>query len=149
MASFWSAPVLSLTWFGFFQEESAEAEDHGLPHLPGHPAPAVRLRGNLQPPQAAAAHAHEGLPTERRGGHHGRHLRPGARWVLAAVLLGLGMWARLEEPFSRTGATRLGDLETRYIAVVGPVGKSKSLMQCWEAKAREEDHGKLDTACSI
>lgn len=71
-------------WFLFVQEESAEAEGHGLHHLYGHPAPAVRLCGDLQPPEAATAHAYAGLPAGRRGGHHRRHVRTGARWVLQA-----------------------------------------------------------------
>ncbi|XP_070338302.1 dehydrogenase/reductase SDR family member 7B isoform X6 [Equus asinus] len=61
------------------KEESAEGGGHGLHHLHGHPAPVVWLCGNLQPLQAAAAAAHEGLPAERCGGHHRRHLGTGAR----------------------------------------------------------------------
>lgn len=70
------------TWFWFFQEELADGEGHGLCHLYGRPVPAVGLRGHLQPLlPAAAAHADAGPPPGRRGGHHGRDLGPGARWV--------------------------------------------------------------------
>lgn len=143
----------SLTWFWFFQEELADGAGHGLCRLHGRPVPAAQLRGHLQPLQAAAVPADEGPPPGRRGGHHGRDLGPGARWVLGAVLSGV------EGGLAGGAARRHGDRAQVHVGgALGTWEQGLSLcsVQCLKtrasvhtqslslsvgAKAREEDCG--------